>query len=81
MSRFITTKHTTHRSECGGTDIRTTTVAAGGGCTPDLLPGTHPWWMSGKLEVFVRTKCGHFQFFVRAELLERVIASAGFKRV
>jgi hypothetical protein len=66
-------------SECHGTNIRTTTVLAGGGYAPDLLPGAHPWWKSGKLEVYVCGTCGHFQFFVPSEILPDVLESKEFK--
>jgi hypothetical protein len=72
-------KRTRRCNECGGTNIRTTTVPAGGGYAPDLLPGTHPWWKSGKLEVFVCATCGHFQFFVPSNVLASVIESDEFK--
>jgi predicted nucleic-acid-binding Zn-ribbon protein len=72
-------KQTRNCNECGGTNIRTTTVAAGGG-HQDLLPGAHPWWKGGKLEVFVCATCGYFQFFVPSDVLANVIASEEFKR-
>ncbi len=72
-------KHTKRCNECGGRNIRTTTVAAGGGYAPDLLPGTHSWWKSGTLEVFVCVGCGHFQFSVPTDVLPSVIESREFK--
>jgi hypothetical protein len=66
-------------NECGGTTIRTTTVSAGGGYAPDLLPGTHPWWKSGKLEIYICGTCGHFQFFVPTDILPEVLQSEEFK--
>jgi hypothetical protein len=72
-------KHAKRCGECGGTNIRTTTVSAGGGYAPDLLPGAHSWWKSGTLEVFVCAACGHFQFFVPSDVLPNVIASQEFK--
>jgi hypothetical protein len=72
-------KHTKRCASCGGTNIRTTTVASGGGYSPELLPGTHSWWTSGKLEVFICTGCGHFQYFVPADLLAGVVASEKFR--
>jgi hypothetical protein len=66
-------------NECDGTNIRMTTVWAGGGYAPDLLPGTHPWWKSGKLEIYICETCGHFQFFVPAEILPDVLQSKEFK--
>jgi hypothetical protein len=65
-------------SECGGSRIRTTTVSAGGGYAPDLLPGAHPWWRSGKLEVYVCCLCGHFQLFVPRDDLDEVLSSSKF---
>jgi hypothetical protein len=72
-------KRTRRCGECGGTHIRTTTVSAGGGYAPDLLPGAHPWWKAGKLEVFVCAACGHFQLFVPSDLLPAVLESEKFK--
>jgi hypothetical protein len=74
-------KKTKRCGECGKSNIRMTTVAAGGGYAPDLLPGAHPWWKGGKLEVFVCCTCGHFQYFVPDEALAKVVASKNFKAV
>jgi hypothetical protein len=67
-------------NECGGSDIRMTEVPAGGGHAPDLLPGTHPWWKSGRLEVYVCCSCGFFQYFVPEEALPEVRESKEFER-
>ena len=72
-------KNTKRCNECEGTNIRTTTVSAGGGYAPDLLPGTHRWWKTGTLEVFVCATCGHFQFFVPSDILPGVIESHEFR--
>ncbi len=67
--------------ECGHSSIYTTTVSAGGGgSAPDLLPGAHPWWKGGKLEVYVCGACGHFQYFVPSDALRFVRESKKFKR-
>ena len=66
-------------NECGGTDIRTTTVSAGGWDAPDLLPGTHSLWTKAKLEVYVCCSCGYFQYFVPEELLDEVAQSDKFE--
>jgi hypothetical protein len=73
-------KKTGRCSECAGTDIRMTKVSAGGGYAPDLLPGAHPWWKSGRLEVYVCCSCGHFQYFVPEEALPEVRESEKFTR-
>ena len=73
-------KHTRRCSECGGTNIRTTTVSAGGGHAPDLLPGTHSWWHTGSLEIYICLGCGHFQFFVPSDELSDVAESKNFTR-
>lgn len=59
-------------SECGGGEIYRTVISAGGGHAPDMLPGAHPWWRGGKMEVYVCGKCGHYQFFVPQEHLENI---------
>jgi hypothetical protein len=74
-------KKTRRCNECGASDIRTTTVSAGGGHAPDLLPGTHPWWKSGRLDVYICCACGHFQYFVPDEALPEVMQSEKFTRV
>ncbi|MEA2239093.1 MAG: hypothetical protein QOC81_3817 [Thermoanaerobaculia bacterium] len=74
-------KDTKRCAECGGSKIRMTTVSAGGGYAPDLLPGAHPWWKSGKLQVYVCGTCGHLQFFVPAEDLREVLESVKFSDV
>jgi hypothetical protein len=73
-------KQTRCCNECGGKDIRTTTVSAGGGYAPDLLPGTHSRWKGGKIEVFVCATCGYFQFFVPSDALASVRESDEFKK-
>ena len=65
--------------ECGSTSIYTTLVSAGGGYAPDLLPGAHPWWRGGKLEVYVCTQCGLLQQFVPMDALDDVRESGKFK--
>lgn len=65
--------------ECGASNIRTTTVSAGGGYAPDLLPGAHPWWKGGHLEVYVCCTCGHFQYFVPESVLPKIVESEEFK--
>lgn len=74
-------KRTKRCGECQGVDIRTTVVSAGGGYAPDLLPGAHSWWRSGKLEVYVCATCGNFQFFVPSDLLPKVVESGNFKEL
>jgi hypothetical protein len=72
-------KLTKRCGECGGVNIRSTTVSAGGGYAPDLLPGAHPWWKSGTLEVFICATCGLFQLFVPTASLQSVVESPEFK--
>jgi len=71
-------KHTRRCSECGSTDIRTTTVWSGGGHSPDLLPGAHPWLLSGRIEIYICAVCGYFQYFVPPEYLAKVRESKKF---
>jgi hypothetical protein len=73
-------KQTRRCGECGATDIRTTTVSAGGGHAPDLLPGAHSFWRSGQLEIYICVACGHLQFFVARKYLPKVMESEKFKR-
>jgi len=72
-------KRTGKCRECGGSDIRMATVSSGGGYAPDLLPGAHPWWSSGRLEVYICCACGHFQYFVPEDQLSEVAKSSKFE--
>ena len=74
-------KRTRQCSACGGTEIYTTEVSAGGGYAPDLLPGAHPWWRSGKLEIYVCTTCGLLQHYVPDGDLDEVRESKKFRRL
>jgi len=56
-----------------------TTVSSGGGHAPDLLPGSHPWWRTAELEVYICCTCGHFQYFVPPKWLAKVIESEKFE--
>lgn len=66
--------------ECQSTTIYTTTISSGGGHAPDLLPGVHPWYKSGKIEVYICTRCGLTQLFAPQEVLSQVPKSKKFKR-
>jgi ribosomal protein S27AE len=71
-----------HRTcpDCGGREIFTTVVSAGGGRAPDLLPGAHPWWKGATLEVYICGTCGHFQYYVPDDTLAKVRESTKFQR-
>ncbi len=71
-------KRTRKCGECGGSDIRMTTVLARGGGAPDLLPGTHPLWKSPSLEIYICCLCGYFQYFVPEDALSKVRESENF---
>ena len=74
-------KKTKRCNECGSTDLRMTVVASGGGYAPDLLPGTHPWWTTGKLEVWICCTCGLFQYYVPEQALHEIAKSDKFTPV
>ena len=65
---------------CGSRDIYTTEVPAGGGHAPDLLPGAHPWWRPGRIELYVCGACGHFQQYVPENDLAKVRESKKFRQ-
>lgn len=67
-------------SECGGSEIYQAVISAGGGHAPDMLPGAHPWWRGGKMEVYVCGKCGHYQYFVPTEYLANIKQMKKFKK-
>ncbi len=73
-------KRTHQCPACGGREIYTTEVYSGGGHAPDLLPGAHPWWRAGRLEIYVCGTCGHFQYFVPEKILSKVRESEKFRR-
>ena len=68
-------------SECKGTEIYRAEVGSGGGYAPDMLPGTHAWWRSGKFEVYVCGACGHYQLFVPARALVEIKREKTFKKM
>jgi len=73
-------KRTRQCPTCGGREIYTTEVSAGGGYAPDLLPGAHPWWRGEKLEIYVCTTCGHLQHYVPEGDLAEVRESKKFRK-
>ncbi len=73
-------KRTKRCSECGGSEIYRAEVDAGGGNAPDMLPGAHAWWRSGKFEVYVCGSCGYYQFFVPEEFLSKIKQEEKFER-
>jgi hypothetical protein len=73
-------KKTKKCSECGGHEIYLAVIGAGGGYAPDMLPGAHPWWRGGKMEVYVCGACGHYQFFVPEEYLANIMLLKQFEK-
>ncbi len=67
-------------SNCGGSDLRTTTVDAAGGCGPDLLPGAGGWFRSAKFEIVVCCSCGLTRFFAPEQEIEKIAKSASWER-
>jgi DNA-directed RNA polymerase subunit RPC12/RpoP len=66
--------------ECGGREIYVSVIGSGGGYAPDMLPGAHPWWKGGKMEVYVCGSCGLYQYFVPPEHLENIGRSKKFAK-
>lgn len=73
-------KRTKRCSECEGNEIYKTEISAGGGYAPDMLPGAHAWWSSGKLETYVCGTCGYYKFFVPEEFLAKLRQGEKFSR-
>ena len=63
-------------THCGGTEIHHhREVLANSGTDMQLLPGVWAGFLGtspGKFDVFVCVQCGHTQFFVQEEFLDRI---------
>jgi DNA-directed RNA polymerase subunit RPC12/RpoP len=66
--------------ECDSRGIYKTQIDSKGGYGPDLLPGVHPWYRTGKLEVYVCGRCGYYQLFVLDKDLPALADSQKFTK-
>lgn len=56
-------------------------IPGGGGYAPDLLPGLHPWYRSGRLRAVVCADCGLYRQFVEEPARDAVRHSAKWRRL
>lgn len=66
-------------SNCGSTDLRSTTADARGGLGPDLLPGLGSFYRA-QFEIVVCCKCGLARLFVSPETIEKLQQSTEWHR-
>ncbi len=67
---------------CNGEVLYTTTVSAGGGYAPELLPGLGSFFFnSAKFRVVLCQSCGHTSFFAEQAALEKVASSPKWQRL
>lgn len=57
------------------------TITAGGGYAPDLLPGLHPWYGSGKMRAVLCADCGLYRQYADTDARERVRTSPKWQRL
>jgi hypothetical protein len=67
-------------SNCGGSDLRSTTTNAVGSFGPDLLPGASGWVIPATFDVVVCCNCGLVRFFAPPAAIEKVAKSASWER-
>jgi hypothetical protein len=63
-------------SNCGSSDLRSTTTRAVGDFGPDLLPGAGGWFRRAEFDVVVCCSCGLTRFFAQREDIDKLATSA-----
>jgi hypothetical protein len=68
---------------CGGQDLYVSLhpINAGGGYAPDLLPGLHSWFKSGKMRALLCAGCGYYRQFADADACARLSNSAKWRKL
>jgi hypothetical protein len=68
---------------CGSQDLYVSLhpINAGGGYAPDLLPGLHSWFKSGKMRAVLCAGCGLYRQFADANACERVRSSIKWQKL
>ena len=65
---------------CGGNDLRSTTIDAVGGFGPDLLPGASRVFHRAEFSVVVCCGCGLTRFFALPEAIDKIATSARWEQ-
>jgi hypothetical protein len=70
-------------ANCGGRQLYVTNkpVSAGGGYAPDLLPGLHPWYRGGRLQLVLCADCGLLHAFADPRAVESLPLSGRWRRL
>jgi len=68
---------------CGSQDLYVSLnpINAGGGYAPDLLPGLHAWFSSGKMRAVLCAECGLYRQYADANARERVRTSTKWQKL
>lgn len=68
---------------CGSHELYMSTkpITAGGGYAPDLLPGLHPWYSSGRLHAVVCAACGLYRQYADRNARQRLPSSPKWRRL
>jgi hypothetical protein len=68
-------------AHCGGKQLFVTRkpIHAGGGYAPDLLPGLHPWYRGGRLQLVLCADCGLLQAFADPQAREALPTSSRWR--
>jgi predicted nucleic-acid-binding Zn-ribbon protein len=67
--------------ECGGRNLYETNVSAGGGYSPNYLPGLGGLWGSAKFRVILCRDCGLTRWFAPEDARRKVGESKKWTRV
>ena len=68
-------------SNCGGGNLYSSKVSAGGGYAPNYLPRLGTWWAAAKFDVVVCGDCGLARFFADEQATGKLPGAKAWKRV
>ena len=79
---MVATAPTSTCPGCGSPDVYKTVkpISSGGGYSPDLLPGLHPWYGSAKLHGLLCARCGLYRQVADEAALQRLRESPKWRR-
>jgi predicted nucleic-acid-binding Zn-ribbon protein len=66
---------------CEGNELYTHTIDSDGYLGPNLLPGLGGLWRNPKFNIVVCQECGHTQFFVDPQSLDKLPNTKGWRRI